>query len=66
MFDPMKFGVSDLTARFRSCFLQALAPPGARVLPEGPPSYGVGIGTGGGARLSPRHGTGFARHAPGG
>lgn len=50
MFDHVKFGVSDLAAS-RSFFLQALAPLGARLLSEGPPSYGVEIGTGGDASL---------------
>ena len=42
MFDHVKFGVSDYAAS-KAFFLAALEPLGARVVSEGPPTYGVEI-----------------------
>lgn len=50
MFDHVKFGVTDYEAS-KAFFLKALAPLGATLLSEGPPSYGVEIGSKGGATL---------------
>jgi catechol 2,3-dioxygenase-like lactoylglutathione lyase family enzyme len=42
MFDHVKFGVSDFEAS-KAFYLRALAPLGAALVGEGPPSYGVEI-----------------------
>jgi catechol 2,3-dioxygenase-like lactoylglutathione lyase family enzyme len=47
MFDHVKFGVSDYEAS-KAFFLGALAPLGAAVITEGPPTYGVELGQVGG------------------
>ncbi|MDZ5457465.1 VOC family protein [Azohydromonas lata] len=50
MFDHVKFGVTDYEAS-KAFFLKALAPLGVTLLSEGLPSYGVEIGSKGGATL---------------
>ena len=44
MFDHVKFGVSDFAAA-KAFYLQALAPLGVELVSEGPPAYGVELGT---------------------
>lgn len=50
MFDHVKFGVTNYEAS-KAFFLKALEPLGAKMLSEGPPAYGVEIGSKGDATL---------------
>jgi len=44
MYDHVKFGVSDYAAS-KAFFLKALEPLGIAIVAEGPPTYGVELGT---------------------